>query len=88
MSDLLARTIGPQISIVMDLDPRKPWAMADANQLELAILNLSINARDAMPAGGVLTISSSISQAVDGLLQSGAYGVVSVRDTGTAFRPI
>jgi len=83
MSDLLARTIGPQISIVMDLDPNQPWAMADANQLELAILNLSINARDAMPDGGVLTISSATSLAVDGLLQSGLYGVVSVRDTGS-----
>ena len=83
MSDLLARTIGPQISIVMDLDPREPWAMADANQLELAILNLSINARDAMPDGGVLSISSTIAQATDGLLQGGSYGVVSVQDTGS-----
>jgi signal transduction histidine kinase len=83
MSDLLARTIGPQISIVMDLDPSEPWAMADANQLELAILNLSINARDAMPEGGVLTISSMVSQASDGVLQSGEYGVISVRDTGS-----
>ena len=83
MSDLLARTIGPQISIVMDLDPSDPWAMADANQLELAILNLSINARDAMPDGGVLTISSTVAQASDGVLQSGDYGVISVRDTGS-----
>jgi signal transduction histidine kinase/ActR/RegA family two-component response regulator len=82
MSDLLARTIGPQIEIVMDLDPNQPWAMADANQLELAILNLSINARDAMADGGVLTISSTVSPASDGVLQSGDYGVISVRDTG------
>ena len=83
MSDLLARTIGPQIEIVMDLDPGQPWAMADANQLELAILNLSINARDAMADGGVLTISSTVSPASDGVLQSGDYGVISVRDTGS-----
>jgi signal transduction histidine kinase/ActR/RegA family two-component response regulator len=83
MSDLLARTIGPQIEIVMDLDPSQPWAMADANQLELAILNLSINARDAMADGGVLTIASTVSPASDGVLQNGDYGVISVRDTGS-----
>ena len=87
MSDLLARTIGPQIEIVMDLDPSQPWAMADANQLELAILNLSINARDAMADGGVLTISSTVSPASDGVLQSGDYGVISVRDTGSGIPP-
>jgi signal transduction histidine kinase len=87
MSDLLARTIGPQIEIVMDLDPSQPWAMADANQLELAILNLSINARDAMADGGVLTISSTVSPASDGVLQSGDYGVISVRDSGSGIPP-
>ncbi len=58
MDDLLARTIGPLYQVVMDLDPSDPWAMADANQMELAILNLSINARDAMAQGGRLQISS------------------------------
>jgi signal transduction histidine kinase len=60
MNDLLIRTIGPQIRIVTQLSDHAPWAMADENQLELAILNLAINARDAMPDGGVLTIETSV----------------------------
>ncbi|MFV4677319.1 histidine kinase dimerization/phospho-acceptor domain-containing protein, partial [Mycobacterium tuberculosis] len=57
MDDLLARTIGPLYRVSMELDASEPWAMADANQLELAILNLAINARDAMAQGGHLHIS-------------------------------
>ena len=60
MDDLLARTIGPLYQVEMQLDPSDPWAMADANQMELAILNLAINARDAMSKGGRLLISSEV----------------------------
>jgi signal transduction histidine kinase/ActR/RegA family two-component response regulator len=83
MNDLLIRTIGPQIRIVTQLSDHAPWAMADENQLELAILNLAINARDAMPDGGVLTIETSVASANDDTLADGAYGVVRVADTGT-----
>ena len=83
MNDLLIRTIGPQIRIVTQLSDQAPWAMADENQLELAILNLAINARDAMPDGGVLTIETSVGSADDDTLAPGAYGVVRVADTGT-----
>ncbi|WP_454719111.1 response regulator [Caulobacter segnis] len=83
MNDLLIRTIGPQIRIVTQLSDHAPWAMADENQLELAILNLAINARDAMPDGGVLTIETSVGSANDDTLTPGAYGVVRVADTGT-----
>ena len=83
MHDLLDRTIGPMVRIEMALDPGAPWALADANQLELAILNLSINARDAMGDGGVLTISTG-RQAAQGVdLAPGDYAVISVRDTGS-----
>jgi len=83
MNDLLVRTIGPQIRIVTQLSDDAPWAMADENQLELAILNLAINARDAMTDGGVLTITTTI-QAADGEnLTPGSYGVIRVADTGT-----
>ncbi len=83
MSDLLARTIGPPIRIEMELSADQPWAMADENQLELAILNLAINARDAMVDGGVLRIATRPDAAGDATLPSGDYGVVTVSDTGT-----
>ena len=87
MHDLLGRTIGPMVRIEMALDPGAPWALADANQLELAILNLSINARDAMGEGGVLTISTG-RQAAQGVdLAPGDYAVISVRDTGSGIPP-
>jgi signal transduction histidine kinase/ActR/RegA family two-component response regulator len=82
MNDLLIRTIGPQIRIVTRLSNPAPWAMADENQLELAILNLAINARDAMPDGGVLTIATSTEPADEETLTPGAYGVIRVADTG------
>lgn len=49
--DLLARTLGPNIEIVVATDPGLPLALADSGQLETALLNLAVNARDAMPAG-------------------------------------
>ena len=87
MSDLLARTIGPQITIEMDLGGAVPWAMADENQLELAILNLAINARDAMSDGGRLTISTGLRAGDGGNLDPGDYGLVAVADTGTGIPP-
>jgi signal transduction histidine kinase len=60
MTNLIERTIGPQIDKRLHLDPSSPWVMADAQQLELAVLNLAINARDAMPRGGTLTISTGV----------------------------
>jgi signal transduction histidine kinase/CheY-like chemotaxis protein len=82
MNDLLARTIGPQIEKRWALDPESPWVNADINQLELAVLNLAINARDAMPAGGTLTISTAVKCAAPEGLPYGPYGVISVSDTG------
>ena len=87
MNDMLERTIGPQIQKKRQLDPAAPWVMADANQLELAVLNLAINARDAMPDGGVLTIETSLSETPCEGLPEGRYGIVQVRDTGTGIAP-
>ncbi|WP_395020023.1 PAS domain-containing protein [Dongia sp.] len=56
MQDLLDRTLGPQIELRFELPEGLPPAQVDANQIELAILNLAINARDAMQAGGVICI--------------------------------
>jgi CheY-like chemotaxis protein len=63
------------------LQPGLPSALADGNQLELAILNLSINARDAMPDGGTLTISTHKDSGEEERV------VVSVADTGTGMPP-
>jgi signal transduction histidine kinase/CheY-like chemotaxis protein len=87
MRDLLDRTIGPHVRKVQQLAPSSIWVMADANQVELAILNLAINARDAMPDGGVLTITTGIPEHPADDLPAGSYGVVSVTDTGAGIAP-
>ncbi|WP_141653060.1 PAS domain-containing protein [Phenylobacterium immobile] len=58
MSDLIVSTSGPNVQVRADIHPVLPAAKADPNQLEMAVLNLAVNARDAMPTGGVLTISA------------------------------
>ena len=85
MQDLLQRGLGPGVSLRHEMAARLPRVVADANQLELAILNLALNARDAMPEGGVLTISAA--SAVPGLdnalgLGAGEYVRICVTDTG------
>ena len=85
MADLVASTAGPQIAVVVEVPPNLPFAKADPNQLEMALLNLAVNARDAMPDGGALHI---IARAEDASprrqpnLQAGRYIVISVADTG------
>ncbi|WP_247444231.1 hypothetical protein [Bradyrhizobium sp. 197] len=59
MSDLLRRTLGEQIAVEAVLTGGLWRALADLNQLEVAILNLAVNARDAMPRGGKLTIETA-----------------------------
>ncbi|MDE0947249.1 MAG: response regulator [Sphingobium sp.] len=82
MGDLLARTIGPRIDQRRVLSDRQPWVMADVHQLELAVLNLAINARDAMPDGGILTIETDAGRYAPEGVKPGHYGVVRVRDNG------
>lgn len=84
MDDLLARSLGPNIRIEKQLSSDLPMAMADANQIELAILNLAINARDAMPEGGTLSISvrAEILNSPSSGLEPGDYLVLGVSDTG------
>ncbi|GAE51847.1 hypothetical protein XPR_2802 [Xanthomonas arboricola pv. pruni MAFF 301420] len=88
MHDIIARTLGP--SIALQLRPAAaPWkVLVDAPQLENALLNLCINARDAMPDGGELTIAvanrvldAGAAQQLD--LPIGEYVCLSVQDTGT-----
>ena len=82
MEDLLDRTIGPQIGLTLQLQPQLPLASVDANQIELAILNLVINARDAMPRGGSITVSVDYPDAIPKDLAAGRYIRVRVTDTG------
>jgi PAS domain S-box-containing protein len=93
MEDLLHRTLGEQIELHTDLAAGLWTAFVDANQLENAILNLAINARDAMRDGGQLKIATAnirlnethTSQHED--LEAGDYVVIRVSDTGTGMPP-
>lgn len=85
MSDLLKRSLGPSISIAFELPRHLPPVRVDPNQLELALLNLAINARDAMPGGGKLTITATSVVAGDRNLLSldeGNYVRITAADTG------
>ncbi|HUO93176.1 MAG TPA: response regulator [Rhizomicrobium sp.] len=84
MRDLLERSLGPQIAFSVKASENLPPAQIDANQIELAILNLAINARDAMPDGGTITIVLDETHVSRGsALQSGSYIRVRLIDTGT-----
>lgn len=83
--DLVERTLGPAWSLSTALPDSLPPVLADANQLEMAILNLAVNARDAMPDGGVIRITAAQYDAEEadcGGLAVGSYIALSVIDTG------
>ncbi|HEX8126604.1 MAG TPA: PAS domain S-box protein [Allosphingosinicella sp.] len=85
MADLIASTSGPQIHVVVDCADGLPAAKADPNQLEMALLNLGVNARDAMPEGGTLRITAGLDPVgADHRsgLRPGPYVRLSVADTG------
>ncbi|MGF6308462.1 PAS domain S-box-containing protein [Bradyrhizobium sp. i1.8.4] len=88
MSELLERSLGPRIVLRLDIPEGLPPACVDTNQLELAVLNLAINARDAMPDGGVIEIRLAASQPKsDPALQPGNYLKLSVIDSGSGMSP-
>lgn len=89
MADLLRRSIGPSVRIETRFPLGLPKARVDANQLELALLNLAVNARDAMPDGGTIVISAREEmvaapddEAGNGL-KAGRYFCLSLADTGS-----
>ncbi|TNC59316.1 PAS domain S-box protein [Rubellimicrobium roseum] len=85
MAELIASTVGPRIDVRLDMPEDLPPALADANQLEMALLNLAVNARDAMPNAGVLAISAEHVTVRTGRrtkLRPGPYVRLSVKDTG------
>ena len=84
MQDLMQRTIGPHIQVEVETMPGLPPARIDPGQLELAILNLAVNARDAMGGGGRLRIrldEVDVSHAGEGL-EPGRYIRLAVKDSG------
>ena len=84
MTDLLRRSIGPAVEMEFDLPEALPAVQVDANQIELALLNLAINARDAMPEGGKLAIRLDRRATEDTPdLAAGDYVCLTVADTGT-----
>ena len=85
MLDFLRQSVGPSVSITVDILPDVEPVKIDANQLELALMNLAVNARDAMPRGGTLTISCRNETGTGRLpptLARGDYVRISVADTG------
>jgi len=83
MGDLLSRTLGPNIQLAFDLDPNPLTVMSDATQLEVAVMNLAVNARDAMPNGGKLTLRTrAVVLRNDAVLTPGRYLELQVIDTG------
>jgi PAS domain S-box-containing protein len=93
MEDMLQRTLGEQIRLEVNSSPGVWPAFSDSNQVESAVLNLAINARDAMPDGGTLTIRCENTTLSAGYAQhyqelaSGDYVVISVSDTGIGMSP-
>lgn len=85
MRGLLQRTIGPEWMIDLSFPMNLPMVSADANQLEMALLNLSVNARDAMPGGGRIRIEAAEQQVIGavGDLAEGSYVRLTVRDEGS-----
>jgi len=92
MLDLLRRTLGETIRVDMHSSQSAVHALIDRGQLEAAILNLCINARDAMPNGGKLTIETSLVHIGKGLvpqggMNPGSYVLIEVTDTGVGMDP-
>jgi CheY-like chemotaxis protein len=83
MADLIERSVGARVDLRMQLPATVPLVLLDTNQIELAVLNLVVNARDAMPEGGTLTIAVDAVEARDDTeLAPGRYVRLVVADTG------
>ncbi len=88
MSDLLDRTLGTNVRLKLDLGRDDLSVLSDPTQLEMAILNLAINARDAMEANGDLAVAvRPVHLSDDPALPEGDYVEISVRDTGKGMPP-
>ena len=83
---LIAPTLGPKIESTVEVEPKTKAVLVDAAELELAVINLAVNARDAMPEGGRLTLSAR--NAAPGEIDiTGDFVVFTLADTGTGIDP-
>lgn len=82
MAAMLRPLVGEAIELRAETGVRPAWIVADAADLERVVLNLAINARDAMPSGGVLTLASAVVPGADG-----RRAALSVTDTGMGMDP-
>jgi PAS domain S-box-containing protein len=93
MGKMLQRLLGEDISLHVHYSPNLPGVLADAGMLEQVLLNLAVNARDAMPKGGQLIINTNVARIADGDLGQnpdaypGEFVCLSVSDTGTGIAP-
>ncbi|HEX6576056.1 MAG TPA: PAS domain S-box protein [Gemmatimonadaceae bacterium] len=93
LEKMLGRVIGEDINLELSLEARKGFVVADPGQLEQAVMNLAVNARDAMPEGGTLRIFTHAAAIGDeeasryAEARPGEYVVVGVRDTGLGIAP-
>ncbi len=91
---MAARTLGPEIKLIADIGPNTPQLYADPGELDNVLLNLVVNARDAMPDGGTITIATQHAELDQnhsavraGELQTGDYVSLRVSDTGSGIPP-
>jgi PAS domain S-box-containing protein len=88
MRDLLERTLGPLVKVTFDLDAARAAVLTEPTQLEMAVLNLAINARDVMPENGQLTIATRLRSITrDPEMEPGEYVELRVSDTGSGMPP-
>lgn len=78
LQELIEVSVGSKIQVALELEAQRPWVLLDGAQLEMALLNMAVNARDAMPEGGTLTIRTRLAGADD----STAAVQISMQDTG------
>jgi PAS domain S-box-containing protein len=90
---MVRRLIGDDIEVVTELDPALGFVMADRGQMQQVLMNLAVNARDAMPGGGKLIIATgntAIASANEGLgrnVEPGVYAMLTVSDSGVGMTP-
>jgi len=85
--ELVATSVGSRIGLRFEVAPDCARVFADANQMEMALLNLAINARDAMDGSGTLLFQAANAQPPDGLLPRGDYVRIAVTDDGPGMPP-